>query len=1838
MDDFQFCYAASSQGENGAPLTLVSLIRKKVTEQPDTVIHTFLPDGEHEGQVRTFASLDKKARILSAFTQERYQEGERALLFFPPGLEFIDALFGCLYSGLVAVPAFPPNPSQREQTLGRLQALAFDSRASVILTTHAVESFFQPATATYPPLNQIPWVSLDQLPEEANSAWKEYTPDPDHLAYFQYTSGSTRSPHGVCLTHRNLVHNSMRIGEFFQLTPQDVTVSWLPMYHNLGLIGSVLQPFFTGVHGYLMPPQVFLENPLLWLKAITRYKATVCGGPNFAYDLCVLRIPPDKRQGLDLSSWKLAFNGAEAIHAATLKRFSASFAPYGFSESAFYPCYGLAEATLMVTGGRRGTGPEILSVDAAALETNQVRLAASEGQFGLNLVSNGWPFSDQELLIVNPDSRVPLPAGQVGEIWLKGPSVSPGYWNHPEETEETFHGYTTAGIGPYLRTGDLGFLHDQQCYITGRLKELIIIRGRNLYPQDIEQSILPCHPSLIPNGAAAFSVEVESVPPVKEEKLVIVQEIDPRKAPDLTEVVSAMRQAVTATYNVQLYGVALVEPGSIGRTISGKIQRRLTCKQYLEGSLKTLYAHELRGEPVAQAQQHSGEETGAAAVHDNLLRAALIALGPEKASSLLVDFLSGHISQILRIPVSSIDTRQSLASLGLDSISTIELVGVIQTTTGVNIAIEDISRGISLDELSLRIAELYTRSGAAGKAPNIPAAGNAESDTKTTLVLEPGEQSLLSYPLTYGQRALWFVQRLRPGDIAHNLVYAITMHTSLDAEAFRRSIRTTVERHPLLRARFSELDGQPVQTVYPAASSDDHFDFTVEDASAWPSDQLAGRMEGEVFKPFNLETGPLVRVSIFIKAPREFIVTLSLHHVITDLWSMAILAYEIIEVYAAQMQGRAPVLKELRGSFADAVHQEAEMLSSPQVHEHLTYWKERLAGDPTTLLLPTDHPRTATLSGRAASLSLDLAPQLIAALKALAARHNTNLFTTLLSAFYTLLYRYTGQTNFLLATPKAMRNRSNAAVVGYFINPVVLRTNLQETMTFSALLDQTNREIQADFQHEAIPFPLLVERMKPDRETGGNPLFQIFFSWQKTHRLMDSRLINGLTMNEVSGPFDVSGISISTYPLKARVTATDLALLVAESEDQLCLTVEYATDLFEPETIQRLLGHLAALLAAAVRDPDQSIAQVDLLTTAERSQLLEGWNPTVDESETEWIPLHAAILRQAEKAPNHPAVESGGPSSRSLNYRELANLTRAMAVRLTAEGAGPGKVIGLCAERSPELIAGLLAILYTGSAYLPLDPDYPAERLAFMLEDSGAAVILTHSGLVNRLPGSKTPIVLLDGEFPAFTSSQSAPVRPDDPAYIMYTSGSTGQPKGVLVPHLAIARHCYFMKSYYEMTPADRMLQFASLNFDASLEQIFTTLISGATLVLRDNNLWNPGDFSQKISDQRLTVVNVPPAYWNQWTESDRKCSPSEPVRNPQLRLVIVGGDVMRPETLRDWHETASRSTGRAVRLINAYGPTEAVITACAYDVPNPLEDCEALQAGSRIPIGRPLAGRSAYILDAYQQPVPVGIPGELYIGGECLALGYWKRPELTQERFVPNRFNTGSKAQLYRTGDLARFLPDSNIEFLGRMDRQIKVLGIRIEPAEIEAALKQHPRIQNAIVVHMPGINDRLIACLSTQGEPPKPAELTAFLARRLPQYMIPADFAFLDELPLTPSGKLDRDALSRAVLWNSTTREDSFIAPRNDIEAYLAGLWSQLLCVEKVGIRDNFFALGGHSLLATQVMARLRSRYGVDIPLRDLFEAPTVENLASAVVQALASQEDDEDLKKLLNEIEDR
>ncbi len=1094
------------------------------------------------------------------------------------------------------------------------------------------------------------------------------------------------------------------------------------------------------------------------------------------------------------------------------------------------------------------------------------------------------------------------------------------------------------------------------------------------------------------------------------------------------------------------------------------------------------------------------------------------------------------------------------------------------------------------------------------------------------------QQAYSEFPVSRGQRALWFTQQLAPTSPAYNIVHAVRFVTPLDLSTFQNAFQQLVDRHPALRTTFPAHNGEPVQRVH----SHQEFGLHIEDASNWSESRLNRRLGEEVYRPFNLERGPLVRVAVFTRLSRECIVLLAMHHIITDLWSLALILHEVSVFYTAQKKEILPPLKPLRSNYTDYVRRQTEMLAGPEEKALWGYWRQQLAGELPILNLPTDHPRPPLPSHRGACQTIRLGAELTGKLRLLAKTHGTTLFTTLLTAFQVLLHRYTGQEDILIGTPKACRDRTAARLVGYFVNPVVVRAGLSGNPTFAAFLNQMHQTTSSAIEHGDYPFPLLVEKLQPARDTSRSPLFQAMFAWQKTTRLVNSGDMAALALSEQGQRMELGGVQFESMALEQWVSPFDMTLLMAEAGEDLVASFEYSTDLFEADTINRMLGHFQTLLAGITAHPEQPLAELPLLTEAERDQLLVEWNDTAADQ-----PRDQNICRlfeaQVEQTPDAAAVVL---DTEQLTYAQLNRQANRLARHLQQLGVGPGTPVGMYTERSVAAIVGLWGILKAGGVYLPLDPTYPPERLDFILNDARVKILLTQERFTEELSAYDIPIVTLDGADEVRESgpqSRENNLPPDtgteDLAYIIYTSGSTGQPKGVMISHEAIGAHCYHIRNHFDLSSQDRVLQFASFNFDQSLEQILTTLISGATLVLRGPEVWPPNQFSEIVTVFGLTVINLPPAYWHQilqeWNQSPQSISGN------QLRLVIIGGDAISPESLHLWQQLP---IDPAVRLLNAYGPTETTITATTFEIPTDF-------AGDKIPIGQPLANRKAFILTPSGQPAPIGVPGELHLGGAGLAGGYLNRPELTAEKFIADPFSPEPQAQLYKTSDVARYLPDGAIEFLGRLDHQVKIRGFRIELGEIEAALAQHPAINEVIVVaRQEGGDDgsisiaekQLTAYLILMDEAaPTTSELRHFLQDKLPVYMVPTAFVILDSWPLTTSGKIDRRALPSPD-GNRPALDRTYATPRTPLEIELAQMWADVLGIETIGLNDNFFDLGGHSLLATQLIARIRNVYQVELPLHRLFEAPTIANLATAITQNLAEQEQNEELTQLLTELD--
>lgn len=1072
--------------------------------------------------------------------------------------------------------------------------------------------------------------------------------------------------------------------------------------------------------------------------------------------------------------------------------------------------------------------------------------------------------------------------------------------------------------------------------------------------------------------------------------------------------------------------------------------------------------------------------------------------------------------------------------------------------------------------------------------------GELPGNSGAQIIARCSEQS--TAPLSFAQQRLWFLDQLEPGSAAYNLPRAIHLTGLLNAAALEQSFNEIVRRHETLRTTFETVDGQPIQIIAPA------FALTLpvvnlQELSESEREQKVRQLATEeAQRPFSLNKGPLLRVTLLQLSQVKHIVLLTLHHIVSDAWSTGVLVQEMAALYEAFLQGKPLPLPELPIQYADFASWQRQWLQGKGLESQLAYWRQQLDGDLPVLQVPTDRARLVVQTSRGARQSLVLPKGLTEALKSLSQKEGATLFITLLAAFKTLLYRYTGQEDILIGSPIANRNRAEIeGLIGFFVNTLVLRSDLFGNPSFRELLGRVREVCLGAYAHQDLPFEVLVEKLQPERSLSRTPLFQVMFALQNT-----------------SVPtLKLPGLTLSSLKVETKTAQLDLSLDIVETGDGLSTSVEYSTDLFKAETIARMLEHFQILLAGIVANPNQRLSNLPLLTHAERQKLLVEWN-NIQADDPKYQCIHELFQAQVARSPDAIAVIS---EDKHLTYRELNVRANQLAHDLQILDIRPEVRVGISAERSLEMVIGLLAILKAGGTYVPLDPAYPQERLAFMLNHAQVSVLLTQHRLVETLPQHGALVVCLDTDWPA-----NRPENLDNPvsgvtdenlAYVIYTSGSTGKPKGVMIQHRSLASYIETVSVEFNIQPGDRVLQFASLNFDVAAEEIFSCLVRGATLVLRTNSMvTSASEFLPRCRDFRLTVLDLPTAFWHQLTAElmMKGLALPEPVR-----LVIIGGERALPERLAAWQEHVDER----VRLINVYGPTEATIGATICKLPRLMGVDTKLP---EVPIGRAIQNVQTYVLDPHLQPTPIGVPGELYIGGVGLARGYLNRPELTAEKFVPHPFSPSLGTRLYKTGDLVRYLPSGEIEFCGRIDQQVKLRGFRIELGEIETVLSQHMNVCEAVVVPWedePG-DKRLAAYVSPHPEQTLPAsELRRFLQEKLPEYMIPSAFIVRQTLPLTPSGKIDRRALPPPGT-SCPELEAAYVAPQTELEQAIATIWQKVLNVERVGVHDSFFELGGHSLLLVQVHSQLYERFKTDLSMLDLFRYPTISSLAAYFSQA--------------------
>ncbi|WP_375743996.1 non-ribosomal peptide synthase/polyketide synthase [Corallococcus interemptor] len=1033
-------------------------------------------------------------------------------------------------------------------------------------------------------------------------------------------------------------------------------------------------------------------------------------------------------------------------------------------------------------------------------------------------------------------------------------------------------------------------------------------------------------------------------------------------------------------------------------------------------------------------------------------------------------------------------------------------------------------------------------------------------------------------PLSFAQQRLWFLDQLTPGDASYNISSALSLKGHVDVESLRRAFEALVARHEALRTTFREHQGDALQSIHPSGA----WTLPLHDVSALPEarrEAEARRLVTEdARQPFQLEDGPLLRTALVRLGADEHLLLVTMHHIVSDGWSMGVLVRELVAFYEAFHAGQSPSLPPLPMQYADFSTWQRQWLQGETLEAHLGYWKQQLQGAPAALELPTDRPRPPVQSHRGAKVDVRIPSEIAHRLKVLAGREGATAFMVLLSAFQVLLSRYAAQDDVSVGTPIAGRTQAETeGLIGFFVNTLVLRAHVEPKATFRELLAQVRGTTLTAYEHQHVPFEKLVEALQPVRDTSRSPLFQVMFALQNTP----------------TEALQLPGLSLRPLPLEAHFAKFDLTLSLQEVPEGLVGTLEYATDLFDAATIQRMAGHFGVLLEAIAKKPESRLGELPLLTGAERQQLLVDWNPPATQVERE-PSIPAMVEAQVRRTPEALAIIT---PERRLTYRELDAKANQLAHRLRGLGVGPEVRVGLCVERTEDLVIGALGILKAGGAYVPLDPSYPRERLGWLLEDAQGPALVAHSHLLQALPETSATPVCLDSDVELAKQSTLAPmvdIHPGHLAYLIYTSGSTGRPKGVAISHGNAVSFLHWALETFSPEELKGTLAATSLNFDLSVFELFAPLSSGGAVVVARNAL----HLAELPTAFHVTLVNTVPSAMAQLLRLGAV--------PPSVRVINLAGEAL-PETLA----RQVYAVPTVEKLFNLYGPSEDTTYSTA-----------SLVGRDEVPlIGRPLPATRAYVLDASLQPVPVGVAGELYLAGEGQARGYLLRPELTAERFVPEPYGPPG-GRMYRTGDRVRYRLDGRLEYLGRIDFQVKVRGFRIELGEIEAALRRAPGLKDAVVVAKGEAADkRLVAYVTARdGHSLDPEALKVHLRQQLPEYMVPSALLVLDALPLNSNGKVDRKALPEP---GNLARSSDFIAPRTDTEAQLSALFAEVLRVERVGIRDDFFALGGHSLLATQLVSRVRATFALELPLRALFEAPTVEALATKLDSAQRSEQ---------------
>ncbi|MBQ4859986.1 non-ribosomal peptide synthetase, partial [Pseudoalteromonas sp. MMG007] len=1683
--------------------------------QGDELAFTYIED---DGVISTltFDNLHYTAKVVGNALLNNFSMGDKVVLLIPQGMDYIKAFIGCLYAGVVAVPLYPPKNNQHAN---RVHSVINDCNAQLILTVPTLKDYLSELYA------DICVMDIDSLLKLHNPTLdcKELPALPGNtLAFLQYTSGSTGTPKGVIVSQDNIIANLQSLVSATACDRKDVFCNWLPLFHDLGLVNTLLLPIYLGAHSVLMSPSRFIRRPALWFEAISQYRASICGAPNFAFDYCIEKIKIEKVIELDLSCWRVAFNAAEPINPDSLKMFAEKFVAVGFDEDAIYPSYGMAEATVFISGGNPKTPYDAISFDSESLQ-KRIAQEVPYCDTSQELIACGKAQQGHKVKIVDENSLQELQDGELGEIWFAGPSVAMGYWNDTHKTNSTFGLELKGDRSKYLRTGDLGFIHQGNIFVAGRIKDVMIVNGRNFYPQDFELQAFHAYPGTRLSGSVAIEVDG---------KCCLVAEVQRNKQNsfDFNKASNAIRSAIFEQFDVLLDDILFIRAGALNKTSSGKVQRAKTKTKYCSGEIEFLYS----------LKEHASNYSSDFA-------------GPETDTERALCSIWEILLETKRISVNS-----DFLSLGGQSIIAARAVAMIRKEFDTELSVADLFEYSTIRRLANHLdLSIHT------KAKGLPLLGE-----------------LTEAPASSLQRSFWVSHCLKPSAV-YNL--CSTYHTAqeINADYLERAINALVTKHPALRTNLNQtLSGEVIQTV----NAVDRFRLKVV-KQVRDENELTKLIENEAESVFDLSNDLLIRVNLYRLEAKGNVIQITVHHVACDGLSQNILLTELSEIYDQMLAGKQVEPNPLEVFYTDFSTWQHGLAQNNKLENHKEFWRKQLLGAPEMHSLPLSYVRQLSADYQLQTYEQNLEHGLLELLKEVCKDSSCTLFMVLHALFVTLISRLSNESDVVVATAVANREFSELEdVVGCFVNTIVLRTDVSEADSFEQLLSITKQSLINVYQHQRYPFEVLVKELQAQRSPNITPLTQIMFLLEQEPKL-----------------------TMGNQPLVAMETPEfsefDLTLRVQEKQQGLTLKWQYNPSLFNKSAVKTMAHCFNVLSRALLNNPSQSLSHARLQDKHIDLRLWEQFNNTAVPFPDKMC-IHQLFEEQVLIHPDNVAVRIG---EQSISYKELNNKSNQLARYLKQEFVtGADSVIGVCLDRSLEMVVSLLAITKAGAAYLPLEPEYPADRISYMVNDAKVRVVISNAKLAANSTSLNANVIALDS---TNVKAQLQKLSVENLAleegcernlaYVIYTSGSTGNPKGVMIEHQALVNRIHWMQSEYQLSSQDNVLQKTPFSFDVSVWEFFWTLGYGATLVVaKPGGHKDPFYLQSIINKENISVLHFVPSMLHSFLNTNARQTLQK------MRYVFCSGEALPLDVLVKFKQNVINT-----ELVNLYGPTEATIDVSHWS-------CQ-IQGQRRVPIGRPIQNIQLFVLDSNLNSLPIGVIGELYIAGVGLARGYLNQEELTSEKFINNPFygQDGIKTseRMYRTGDIARWNEDGLLEYMGRVDHQVKIRGFRIEPGEIEHILKAYEGIDDVLVAlrDTKSASKQLVAYVASESLlQDELQKIRRYVSSILPEHMVPTLFFLLPFFPLTSNGKLDRKALSA---MDISHKFDETGLPITKIEKELVGIWEKVLGTKDIGINDNFFQRGGDSILAIRIIAEAKE-IAVHFSLQDLIAHQSIRQLVSA------------------------